>query len=385
MGEIAAAAAEHKKMLDASIYGVPPGQVVAISGGRQMGKTADIGRHMLAISGNTPNRPVKPPRKVLRQGAATSATIAGWCGADAQTRATWGPVTLIRIQPPNDPKWQSGDVLRCRRTNENMMVVHVSQNGVLFVTRGVGSVMAQVLEPGDVLDFIAVTGTNPFAGHGSQPPGTRSRPNYSSARHYGYGGVPTYPTPTTNHRPGLEEEIEEQLAIEPVVAWRTWKIATDDAWDVRLGSVSHSTLWPYQEELVADCSKHPSRVIANHKAPVLGCACGIYLTQSAQQSVAQVREMLYVLGVVRGWGRTIKHQTGWRVEKAYPVGLVVVSMQNGNEKARMRLAEKLQDAYAVPAISGPIAPKSAMAGQMDALAFAIKQGWVEKEGAPDAG
>jgi hypothetical protein len=58
------------------------------------------------------------------------------------------------------------------------------------------------------------------------------------------------------------------------------------------------------------------------------CHCGIFLLESPGAAVERsgsldsVPSELFVLGMARGWGRTVHHEHGWRVEHAQAVGFV---------------------------------------------------------------
>lgn len=343
----------------------------AISSGRRVGKTATL----------NPGRGAGPPDSTVRPGSPAYTVVTGWdVPAPGSTlRTTFGPITVLKT------RWSgldAGDVLRSQRTGEYMAVVHAppATPGVLYVTRGIGSVAPMALKYGDVLDFVVQSGTGKWSAHAVAPPGQF---NYTQIRAaVGYG--PTASNAGPNSLPGLGAAGEVELAIEPVIAFRVFKVDVDETFEIALRSVSYDTLWPRQAELVATCRHHlgrygPDGSPANHEAPVLGCSCGIYLTKSIHKSMERASGPLVVLAVVRGWGKVVKHETGWRVQKAYPVGIAVIgrSIFFGRpfdaKWADAYLGAKLRDAYAVPVTLIERAPT----GDVTAEDYAISMGWLD--------
>ena len=123
--------------------------------------------------------------------------------------------------------------------------------------------------------------------------------------------------------------------VEPVEAWRVWRIAMDDR-RVVLKSLFAGAVWEPAVPLVASCTEgHRSRWTpwrkkpSDHAAPELDCGCGIY----GVQSVAAARSYLErpallsrddrVIGRVALWGNVVEGQFGWRASHAYPVELFV--------------------------------------------------------------
>jgi hypothetical protein len=146
--------------------------------------------------------------------------------------------------------------------------------------------------------------------------------------------------------------------VEPLVAWRAWRVLeTGDGY--RLGSVVKTALWPPGEALRADCLHEPAfasflrrRAKPHHHAPEAACECGIYagrLSVIADYMAPTATEpVAHVLGQVMLWGTVIECERGFRASHAYPahiyvpIGGVVAA---GHRYAR--LAASLE-AYGVP-------------------------------------
>jgi hypothetical protein len=123
--------------------------------------------------------------------------------------------------------------------------------------------------------------------------------------------------------------------IEPVEAWRVWRVAMRDG-RVVLQSLFLGAVWEPAAPLVAFCNGgHRSRWPPwrkqpnEHPAPELECRCGIY----GVQSVAAARSYLErppllcrddrVIGRVALWGNVVEGPLGWRASHAYPIELFV--------------------------------------------------------------
>ena len=123
--------------------------------------------------------------------------------------------------------------------------------------------------------------------------------------------------------------------VEPVEAWRVWRVAMRDG-RVVLQSLVAGAVWEPGVPLVAFCTAgHRSRWApwrkepSDHVAPELDCGCGIY----GVQSVAAARSYLErppllsrddrVIGRVALWGTVVEGQFGWRASHAYPIELFV--------------------------------------------------------------
>jgi hypothetical protein len=146
--------------------------------------------------------------------------------------------------------------------------------------------------------------------------------------------------------------------FEPFHAWRVWRV-TKDLRRAALASVSRSIIWPAGRPLVAECKRHRSRLAsflrpgANHVAPALHCACGIYATDldHALDYLAQDAfpfELATVLGSVALWGEVVECEVGYRASHAYPVALYIPDTHRGPDWGPDgAIALDLQD-YGVP-------------------------------------
>jgi hypothetical protein len=122
--------------------------------------------------------------------------------------------------------------------------------------------------------------------------------------------------------------------IEPVEAWRAWRVGMRQGRVVLL-SLFAETVWEPGVPLAAVCTQghrsrwRPWRIYPNdHTAPDLECDCGIY----GVQSVAAARTYLKsptlfrderVIGRVALWGTVVEGSRGWRGSRAYPLELFV--------------------------------------------------------------
>jgi hypothetical protein len=123
--------------------------------------------------------------------------------------------------------------------------------------------------------------------------------------------------------------------IEPVEAWRVWRVAMREG-RIGLQSLFSGAVWEPAAPLVASCSgSHRSRWAPwrktpnDHAAPELDCHCGIY----GVRSVAAARSYLErpallsrddrVIGRVALWGIVVEGPAGWRASHAYPIELIV--------------------------------------------------------------
>lgn len=145
-------------------------------------------------------------------------------------------------------------------------------------------------------------------------------------------------------------------AIEPIVAWRFWRVGSGDRllrsltgrhqrWEpgralearCRFDDVDRSE-WRYQ--VVSGFSPDP------HPAPAEGCTCGLYAARSLEHLRAQPLFGLSrtVVGQVSLWGKVIPGQHGFRAQFAYPTRLSVSEAALGRDPC---LLEALA-AYHVP-------------------------------------
>jgi hypothetical protein len=153
--------------------------------------------------------------------------------------------------------------------------------------------------------------------------------------------------------------------VEPVEAWRVWRVATRDGGAV-LQSLFAGAVWDPLAPLVASCSggrrsrRPPWRKTPNdHAAPELDCRCGIYGVESvaAARSYLELPPLLCrdarVIGRVALWGDVVEGPSGWRASHAYPLELFVPSPVVAHRGLRQRayvneILFALEAAYKVP-------------------------------------
>ena len=122
-------------------------------------------------------------------------------------------------------------------------------------------------------------------------------------------------------------------SIEPVLGWKGWTLTGM----CRLRSPSFVTAWIPGSPLKADCGQ----AVPCQETPGERCRCGIYIAGSAYKAAGYG----YILGKVYGWGKTVVHETGWRVEHAYPSELFVPAALMDSGEVFRELGE-----YGVPVI-----------------------------------
>lgn len=97
-----------------------------------------------------------------------------------------------------------------------------------------------------------------------------------------------------------------------VVGWRAWRVLPPGY----LVDMNMRSVWEPGEALPAFCFASSARNW--HLAPVVNCVCGYYAY--TYPGPARRHGMLY--GPVALWGRVITHDTGYRAEFAYPLGIL---------------------------------------------------------------
>lgn len=158
-------------------------------------------------------------------------------------------------------------------------------------------------------------------------------------------------------------------AIEPVRAWRAWRIA-QTADGLRLQSITFpgTTYWPARERMVAECRRTASikRCLAS---PKTDCSCGIYAARTVADARPYVNSwnlsreyaaekpvgatVWLAIGRVDLWGKVIEHDQGWRAQYAYPRQLLIPAKIDGAKTQPDNLddvAAELRDAYRVPVL-----------------------------------
>ena len=100
------------------------------------------------------------------------------------------------------------------------------------------------------------------------------------------------------------------------LGWRFWDVTWTDHGGVALCSpVQHDTWHP---------GAHAARCPTCAEACRLCCTCGLYAYADIGDALPNwPGRSTLVLGIVRGWGRVVLHETGWRSQYAQPLLLVL--------------------------------------------------------------
>jgi hypothetical protein len=128
--------------------------------------------------------------------------------------------------------------------------------------------------------------------------------------------------------------------IEPVEAWRVWRVCMRD-YRIVLQSLNADTIWEPGVALSATCAvRHRSRLrpwraeAPVHDVPEVECTCGIYGVRSAAVAgwYLERRALFFnaerVVGRVALWGDVVESESGWRGARAYPIELFVPAVTN---------------------------------------------------------
>lgn len=109
------------------------------------------------------------------------------------------------------------------------------------------------------------------------------------------------------------------LSIEPITAWRVWKLARVRG-RLQLMSVTRDGGWGPVEPVRATCPR------GTHRAPSESCTCGLYgaATLSDLRAAGAFGYGGSVLGTFSAWGNVVEHRVGVRAELAYPQRLRLV-------------------------------------------------------------
>jgi hypothetical protein len=159
----------------------------------------------------------------------------------------------------------------------------------------------------------------------------------------------------------------------PIRAWRYWQLSPR----LRLRSVSQRHV-EWQPGVVM----HAVCVGGGHRAPDLGCWCGV----SGARDLDALRDHglcvlpgALVVGEVDLWGRVLAEPYGWRAEYARPASIGVVAETADDPAERERLLNAL-GAYGVPVTLVPL--DDAVAGTTaQMLAFQLMSSRASRGGA----
>lgn len=142
--------------------------------------------------------------------------------------------------------------------------------------------------------------------------------------------------------------------IEPVVGWKGLALRPARC-QLRSKFGGWEPVWPHKQQHEAGCS-------GGHTAPGKDCTCGFYIARNYRTAM-EYAEPGGALVEVYGWGKTVEHQVGWRVQYAYPKRIVLLNglhtaarfHNDGRMELRERevkfsqtFADELAEAYGVP-------------------------------------
>jgi hypothetical protein len=133
----------------------------------------------------------------------------------------------------------------------------------------------------------------------------------------------------------LPSSSEEGL----IVGFRQW-LALDD----KLISITGEISGPFKQSIwkvgvnEAECRYYSNYTIGDHKSPQAECYCGYYFFN--QPVWCNLFADNFVIGACLCWGKTIRHQEGFRAEYARPILLVGNPAQDNYEQIK-----KLAKAY----------------------------------------
>ncbi|MEY2474946.1 MAG: hypothetical protein QOG87_261 [Actinomycetota bacterium] len=100
------------------------------------------------------------------------------------------------------------------------------------------------------------------------------------------------------------------------LGWRFWDVAWTSHGGVVLTSPVRFDPW--------HPGAHAARCPACRRSPQMGCRCGLYAYGSLGAALPEWGlDSSRVLGLVRGWGRVVLHELGWRSEFAQPLLLML--------------------------------------------------------------
>jgi hypothetical protein len=184
--------------------------------------------------------------------------------------------------------------------------------------RYVGYLDVETLETGPV-DKDKDHEFTPMQKHGSLwLPGRRT---YTRLGWYAYRFITTVPNAPLRFR--LEEKEEEKKEpkfevnmMEALMGWKAFCIE-----DGKLRSASQKTEWRPDQPLVAECTADK----VHCQSPMATCTCGIYGSDRRTSAEEYLGSGMFnqdntnkFLATIAGWGKYVRHNSGWRCQYAYP-------------------------------------------------------------------
>ena len=117
----------------------------------------------------------------------------------------------------------------------------------------------------------------------------------------------------------LAVDLDVHRLIEPVDAWRTWKLTgRRDGTNLRLRPVTgRAKPWHPLRPAEAVC-----KMGRMHSAPNVDCTCGLHGCHDPE--LLRRTKSPAVLGRVALWGRVVEHELGYRAQFGYPQRLSIV-------------------------------------------------------------
>lgn len=183
-------------------------------------------------------------------------------------------------------------------------------------------------------------------------------------------------------------QLGEDLAHLPVLAWRAWNVKPGEAGEPEQLISGTGEAWSIEGPIVASCrtgadvQAQGGEPVA-HTAPAFTCSCGVYCTKTLRHLENAGYTNPEVYGVLAGWGRISEHEWGYRMQRAYPVALIVNSLafrgvwtDDEEQQLIRRRVDELGRRYRVPAAAA--VPERAV-DMVARLVIARKTyGWVEQ-------
>lgn len=142
----------------------------------------------------------------------------------------------------------------------------------------------------------------------------------------GGGGVPN---PVSNIRPFSPDP---RVVVSPMLGWRQWLVSLGQGFPLYLPA------WQGRAECVQDVYITIHSVHDSADIPAWNCSCGYYAHTIVDHQLfpghpstfgERVKnydgvEHVWILGLVIGWGKVIRHADGWRSEYAKPLCFIIV-------------------------------------------------------------